>query len=213
MAESRHQGDRLTPEQQACREEWRALCQALERAQGEELNQNCRDKYQFAKTYLVFGRDVEAMIADVRQRAQHGKYAFFGDRGINVAHLTPALADRLLSDWRHTIESKREQAALVFHSKFGQPISEYVDIASHEVDKAAKMNAAKSLIESDAVIELASLPMLQAGGGTHLASSDVEAIVRAELKDLTQMKGDLSRLRADVDRILAHLGMKSDEAT
>ena len=211
MAESQHRGEGLTPEQQACREEWRTLCQVLERAQGEELNQNCRDKYQFAKTYIAFGRDVEATIADVRQRAQHGKYSFFSDRGINAAHLTPSLADRLLRDWQHAIESKREQAALVFHSKFGQPIKEYVDIAPHEVDKAAKMNAAVSLIDSDAVIELASLPLLQAGGAAHLASSDVEAIVQAELKGIAQMQGELSRLRADVDRILAHLGLESDE--
>ena len=201
----------MTSQQEASRDEWRTLCQALERAQGEELSQNCRDKYQFAKSYLVFGRDVEATIADVRQRAMHGKYGFFCDRGINAEAMTPRLAERMLRDWKHAIETKREQTALVFHGKFGQSIGEYVNIAPHEVDKAAKMNAAVSLIDSDAVIELASLPLLQAGGAAHLASSDVEAIVQAELKDIAQMKGELSRLRADVDRILAHLGLESDE--
>ncbi|MCH8921893.1 MAG: hypothetical protein IIA67_01955 [Planctomycetes bacterium] len=210
MSETHGRSDKLTPQQQACREEWRALCQALERAQGEQLNQNCGDKYQFAATYLAFGRDLEATIADVRQRAHHGKYAFFSDRGINAAQMTPSLADRMLRDWQHAVESKREQAALVFHSKFGQPIGEYVNLAPHEVDKAAKMNAARSLIDSDAIIELAALP-LRPAGGAQLTSSDVTAIVQAELTDLAQMQAELLQLKADVERILDHLGLKSDK--
>ena len=200
MAKPHGRSDELTPQQQACREEWRALCQALERGQVEELIESCRDKYQFAKTYLVFGRDFEATVADVRQRAKHGKYAFFSDRGINAAHMTPSLAERMLRDWQHAVESKREQAALVFHSKFGCPISEYTEIAPHEVNKATKMNAAKSLVDSDAVIELAALPTAPVeDGGAHVTSSE-----------LAQLKLELSRLKADVDRILAHLGLESD---
>ena len=118
----------------------------------------------------------------------------------------------MLRDWKHAVTAKREQAALVFHSRFGQSIKEYVDIAPHEVDKAAKMAATKSLVDADAVLEMASLPTAPAAEqGSQLTTADVKSVVQSELKDVASLKADMSRLRSDVDRILAHLELERDE--
>jgi hypothetical protein len=86
----------FTTDQEAVLQEWKHLCQTLERAQGDHLVAICRDKYQYAKTYLVYGREVDQVSVEVRQAAKQGSYQFFADRGIAVRHLSPLLADVML---------------------------------------------------------------------------------------------------------------------
>src|SRR5690349_7614447 len=49
------------PEQEALRSEWRNLCFALERLQADALLANCRDKFEFAKTFARYGAGFDAL--------------------------------------------------------------------------------------------------------------------------------------------------------
>ena len=194
----------LTPEQEAVCREWREICQTLERAQGEDLNQNCRDAFQFAKSYQAFGRDLPATITDVRQRVANGNYSFFADRGIFASCLSPSVAERMLRDWQQAVEIKKQHAAFVFHNKFGKSIDEFIGDGYQAVANTTKMAGAKSLVETDAVIMLGTLPK-HPPPGPQVTHENVVEIVRAELEELSHLKSAIERLRADVDKILSRL--------
>jgi len=208
MASSSNLGKDLTPEQVACCDEWRVLCQTLERAQGEELTRNCREKYQFAKTYMVFGCDLESTVEDVRRRASHGNFKFFTERGAPGNLLDVATADRMLRDWRRAVESKQHHAEMIFQSKFGVAITDYTGDGFEAAGRATKMAAAKSLFDNDALLLMVPPTALPVNDSQEYLSGDqISQLVKQELSDIEQIKLEIARMRSDVDRILTKLDL------
>lgn len=142
---------KLTTEQQAVLQEWKHLCFTLERAQGDHLVAVCRDKFQYAKTYLVYGREVDQVSLEVRQSAKQGNYGFFTERGIAARHMTPGIADEMLRVWRTAIVSKRACVAEMFQRRFGEDIEEFIGTPHN----ASRLVMAVGFDRRDAVLSLA----------------------------------------------------------
>lgn len=161
-------------------QEWKHLCFALEQAQGDHLVATCRDKYQYAKTYLVYGRELDHLCVEVRQSAKQGNYQFFVDRGISARHLTPILADEMLRAWRTAIASKRARVAEMFQRRFGEDIDEFIGTPHN----ASRLVMAVAFDRRDAVLALADWTQ--------------DKLVAAEL---VQLRADLDILKQEVDRL------------
>jgi hypothetical protein len=174
----------LTPEQTAGREEFRHLCFTLERAQGENLIQNCRDKFQFAKSYLVYGRDLEQIVAELKQSAAHGEYAFFTERGVAREIMTPALAEVMLKDWKGAIASKKATVAEMFRKRYGEEIDEFISTPHN----SSRLIMASSFDEADAIAGLAELTN--------------NRITAAEFG---QVRADIAQIKTLLDRLGAAL--------
>ncbi len=140
----------LTPAQHSFRAEWRNLCFTVERYQADDLLSNCRDKYQFAKTYMNYGRGMDRKVADLEDCAKRGIYTFFTERGIPTDVMSPTLVQRLLGDWKGAIASKRTRVAEAFEIRFGEEIGVFIATA-HNADR---LTEAESLDEADALILL-----------------------------------------------------------
>jgi len=205
----------LTPQQVAYLQEWRDLCYTLEKAQGDELCHHCHDKFQFAKTFSVFGREFERAADDVRHRVGQGNFSFFSERGIPGDVMTPTLAERMLDDWRHAIDAKRGHLEIVFRSKFGQTIDECL----RGEENAVPLNLAESLERADAVTllsdfahdkstpcDLGPLENRVEQIKSQLAYLN-EAVARADPPVVSELTHTVRQLRADVDRILARLDL------
>lgn len=138
------------PEQEAMRVEWRNLCFALERLQADGLLANCRDKFEFAKTYSVYGAGFEALYDDLLKRAQAGDFEFFVDRGMSESLMSAAMVERLLVDWYGAIASKKSRLDEAFSIRYGEDVDEFAANPAH----AAHLASAKALDAADAVLLL-----------------------------------------------------------
>jgi len=150
MIKSDIEQERWTPLERSYRGEWRNLCFTIERFQADGLIAGCHDKYQIAKTYQNYGRDLEQRIADVQQSAQRGNYTFFTDRGIPANVLTPPLVRRMLNDWRGAIASKKTRVAEAFEVRYGEEIGVFLATAQN----APRLENAHTVDEDDAVMQL-----------------------------------------------------------
>jgi len=147
---SRADSSELTPAQQSYRAEWRNLCFTVERYQADELINECRDKYQFAKTYQNYGRDIDRTLHELLDQANRGDFSFFTERGVPLAVLTPRLVQRLLKDWKGAIASKKIRVAEAFEVRFGEDIDVFI-ATEHN---AEPLQAAASLDPGDALSQL-----------------------------------------------------------
>jgi len=138
-------------EQEAALREWKHLCYTLERAQGDHFVAICRDKYQFAKTYLVYGREMDQVGVEVRQAGKQGNFAFFTERGMPGRLMMPALADEMLKAWRIAVASKRARIAEMFQRRFGEDIEEFLGTPHN----ASRLVMAVGIDQRDAVLALA----------------------------------------------------------
>ncbi len=174
----------LTPDQQNCREEWQHLCLALERAQGDNLVQNCHDKFQYAKTYVIYGRELEQTIAEVKQSAVQGNYQFFTERGISIDHMSPELAVLMMKDWKAAVASKRAFVAEKFQGRFNEDIDQFVGTPHN----ASRLIMSISFDSSDAILQLA-----------EVTQTRLSAIEIAQLRaDISQIKAQLEQLSLEV---------------
>jgi hypothetical protein len=173
----------LTPDQEAALEEWRLLCQTLERAQGDHLVQNCREKYQYAKTYMVYGRELDHTAIEVKQASVQGDFSFFTDRGIGVNYMTPALAEQMMKAWRVSVASKRAFVADMFMKRFGEDIEEFIGTPHN----SSRLIMAVSFDQRDAILGLAEWTQ------NKLAASEI-AQLRADVTQLRQQIEHLSQL-------------------
>ncbi|MEX2093874.1 MAG: hypothetical protein WD971_14405 [Pirellulales bacterium] len=176
----------LTPEQDAALEEWRLLCQTLERAQGDHLVQNCREKYQYAKTYMVYGREMDHTAIEVKQASMRGDFSFFTDRGISAHCMTALLADHMMKSWRVSIASKRAFVADMFMKRFGEDIEEFIGTPHN----ASRLIMAVSFDQRDAILGLAEWTQ------NKLAAAEI-AHLRADVTQLRQQIEHLSQLITD----------------
>lgn len=174
---------------QAVLQEWKHLCYTLEQAQGDHLVATCRDKYQFAKTYLVYGRELDQVCVEVRQSAKQGNYQFFVDRGMSARYLTPALADEMLRAWRTAIASKRARLAEMFQRRFGEDIDEFIGTPHN----ASRLVMAVAFDRRDAIHSLADWTQ--------------DKLLAAEI---VQLRADLDILRQEVERLSRLLATWSD---
>lgn len=170
----------LTAEQEAALEEWRLLCQTLERAQGDHLVQNCREKYQYAKTYMVYGRELDHTAIEVKQAALRGDFSFFTDRGISVHCMTPLLADHMMKAWRVSVASKRAFVADMFMKRFGEDIEEFIGTPHN----ASRLIMAVSFDQRDAIQGLAAWTQ------NKLAAAEI-----------SQLRADVSQLRQQIEQL------------
>jgi hypothetical protein len=174
----------LTPEQEAALEEWRLLCQTLERAQGDHLVQNCREKYQYAKTYMVYGREIDHTAIEVKQAALQGDFSFFTDRGIAISCMSPLLAEHMMKAWRVSVASKRAFVADMFMKRFGEDIEEFIGTPHN----ASRLIMAVSFDQRDAIQGLAAWTQ------TKLAASEI-----------AQLRADVSQLRQQIEQLTQFL--------
>jgi hypothetical protein len=180
----------LTPEQETALEEWKHLCYTLERAQGDHLVANCREKFQYAKTYLVYGREIDQIAVEIKQAASQGQFTFFSDRGIAVRHLSPTMAEQMIRVWRGAVASKRATVADMFIKRFGEDIEEFIGTPHN----ASRLIMALSFDQRDAILALAEWTQ------NKLTVSEV-AQIRSEIIHLRHQVDELGKLvRQLVDR-------------
>lgn len=170
----------FTREQEAVLQEWRHLCLTLERVQGEHLVANCRDKYQYAKTYLVYGRELDQVCVEVKQAASQGNFDFFVARGTAARHVAFEMVDDMLKSWRVAIASKRAHVADMFMRRFGEDIDEFLGTPHN----ASRLVVAVGYDNRDAMLELADWTQ--------------DRLVGA---GIAQLRGEVSALRREVERL------------
>ena len=174
----------LSPDQQNCRAEWRHLCLTLERAQGDNLIQNCHDKFQYAKTYVVYGREIEQTVAEVHQAATQGNYQFFTERGISLDHLSPKLATLMIKDWKQAVASKKAVLSEKFQGRFNEDIDLFVGTPHN----ASRLIMSISFDTTDAILQLAEVAQSQ------LPASEIIQL----REDISQIKAQLEQLSLEV---------------
>jgi hypothetical protein len=185
-----------THDQQRSLEEWRNLCFTLERAQAENLIENCPEKFQFAKTYVVYGRDLDKTAAEIAQSASQGNFSFFVWRGIRADIMTPAMAEQMVRDWRGAITSKKVRLAEIFQGRFNEDIEHFIATPHH----ASRLIMAKSFDETDAI-----LAMETWNEARH------QAMELAQVRsDLMLIKRQLSELSETVSQRLYELARRLD---
>jgi hypothetical protein len=138
------------PEQESLRSEWRNLCFALERLQADALLANTRDKYEFAKSYAIFGAGFDALYEELTKRAERGDFEFFVDRGMAESLMTFPLVERMLADWFGAIASKKSRLDEAFSIRYGEDIDEFLVNPRH----AAKLAQATALDSADALLKM-----------------------------------------------------------
>lgn len=136
------------PEQEAMRSEWRNLCFALERLQADALLANCRDKFEFARTYLVYGAGFDALYEDLVKRAELGDFEFFVERGMNESMMSVSMVERMLVDWFGAIASKKSRLDEAFSIRYGEDVDEFAANPAH----ASHLAATKAIDTADAVL-------------------------------------------------------------
>lgn len=141
------------PDQEALRSEWRNLCFALERLQADALLANCRDKFEFAKSYASYGAGFDALYEDLVRRAAAGDFEFFVDRGMNESLMSVAMVERMLVDWFGAIASKKSRLDEAFSIRFGEDIDEFLMSPRY----AKQLAAAKTVDTADALRQMPAL--------------------------------------------------------
>jgi len=81
-----------------------------------DLVRNCTNKFQFAKTYRVYRKDLEKTEAMMRERIARG------DLGPGIA---PAVAEEMIRIGRDAVSGKLETCESYFIMKWGEPITNY----------------------------------------------------------------------------------------
>jgi hypothetical protein len=185
-----------TQDQERALEEWRNLCFTLERAQAENLIENCPEKFQFAKTYVVYGRDLEKTAAEIGQSASQGNFSFFVWRGIRADIMSPAMAEQMVRDWRGAIASKKIRLAETFQGRFNEDIEHFIATPHN----ASRLIMANAFDETDAI-----LSMVTWNEARHQAMELAQ--VRA---DLLLIKRQLTELGETVSQRLYELGRRLD---
>lgn len=138
------------PEQETLRSEWRNLSFALERLQADALLANCRDKYEFAKSYAVYGAGFDALYEDLTKRAAAGDFEFFVDRGMAESLMSLPLVERMLADWFGAIASKKSRLEEAFSIRYGEDIDGFLANPRH----AARLAAVTPLDATDALLKM-----------------------------------------------------------
>lgn len=187
----------ISVRQQQCRSEWRQLCETLEAAQGDELCRTCRDKYQFIKTYRVYGRDLERFVIALKKSATVGQYQFFCDRGVPRDVLTPTFVEWLLEDWKSVIDAKRRHVAEVYRFKF----NENIDTCIVTGEDSARLSGAESMHTNDALHHLTGMAQ------PAISFRDVESL-RAEIQDL---RDKFDQLSGSLQAEMANLKQRLDD--
>jgi len=170
----------LAPEQEAALQEWKHLCYTLERAQGDHLVLNCREKYQYGKTYMVYGREIEQIASEVKHAAAQGNYTFFSERGISTRDMNPALADQMIKVWRGAVASKRATVADMFTKRFGEDIEEFIGTPHN----ASRLIMAVSFDQRDAILGLAEWTQN-----------------KLTVAEIAQLRADVSHLRQQIEHL------------
>jgi hypothetical protein len=190
-------GAEITADQQRSLEEWRNLCFTLEKAQAENLIDNCHEKFQFAKTYVVYGRDLEKTAADIAQSASQGNFSFFVWRGIRADILTPAIAEQMIRDWRSAITSKKVRLAEMFQGRFNEDIEHFIATPHN----ASRLIMANSFDDTDAILAMVTLN-----------DSRQQAMEIAQVRaDLLSIKRQLSELGEGVNQRLYELARRLED--
>ena len=197
IADTANKAD-LKEQQRQSREEWRHLCETLERAQGDELGRRCKDKFQFVKTYGTYARDFDSLAADLKGAAAQGQYSFFSERGVPRSVLTPAFVELLLNDWKATILAKKRHLAHIFHFRFREDIETCIVT----FEDSANLGSAESVHQSDALLQLSGMSQ------PTVTSQDLDEL-RAEISDL---RGRLEELRSFVHTELNLLKRQSTQS-
>lgn len=187
----------ISARQQQCRAEWRQLCETLEAAQGDELCRTCRDKYQFIKTYRVYGRDFERFAVTLKKSAAVGQYQFFCDRGVPRDILTPIFVELLLDDWKSVIDAKKRHVAEVYRFKF----NENIDTCIVTGEDSARLSGAESMHTNDALHHLTGMAQ------PAISFRDVESL-RAEIQDL---RDKFDQLSGSLQAEMANLKQRLDD--
>lgn len=143
------------PEQESLRSEWRNLCFVLERLQADALLASCRDKFEFAKSYSIYGRGFDVLYDELMKRANAGDFEFFVERGMTESLMSVAMVERMLADWYGAIASKKSRLDESFSIRYGEDIDEFLVNPRH----AARLAAAMAVDSSDALLKL---PLLAA---------------------------------------------------
>ncbi len=138
------------PEQEALRSEWRNLCFALERLQADALLATCHDKFEFAKSYSVYGAGFGALYDELMKRAGAGDFEFFVERGMCESLMSAAMVERMLADWYGAIASKKSRLDETFSIRYGEDIDEFLVNPRH----AARLAAATAADSADALLKL-----------------------------------------------------------
>jgi len=106
----------FTPEQQQFLEQFRRTAFEAENAQCMDLILNCHNKFQFAKTYRVYRRDLARANEQIRDRVSRG------DLGPGV---TPEVAEEMIRIGTQAVEEKMKRCADHFLHTWGEPITNY----------------------------------------------------------------------------------------
>jgi hypothetical protein len=83
MATEKNEPLSIDNHQRQSQTKWRRLCETLETAQAVDLIRNCKDKYQFVKTYRTYGDSFHHVSTGLRASARLGQYGFFCERGLH----------------------------------------------------------------------------------------------------------------------------------
>ena len=166
------------------RAEWRQLCETLESAQGDELCRVSRDKYQFVKTYRMYGRDFDRLAADLKRSARHGQFQFFCERGLPQDVLTYKFVELLLEDWKAAVLAKKRHVAEVFRFRF----NENIDTCIVTGEESAQLGEADSLHPGDAL--------------HHLSGRSQPTI---SFRDMDRLQEQVEQLRARLDQLSVSL--------
>lgn len=164
--------------QKQARDEWHRLCDAIEKAQGEELAKTCRQRFAFIRTYQVYGSRYDGLVTRLKRAVDSGDFEFFQERGVPSDVLDWRLAEQLLRDWNDIVTEKKRRLAEIYQLQYGEPLEEAV----RTDEDAFQLSSAQPLHEMDALL-------LLSGRGR---PSGVDA-------ELEALRGELSQLRAEFD--------------
>lgn len=106
----------FTPEQQQFLEQFRRTAFEGENAQCMDLILNCHNKFQFAKTYRVYRRDLARTNQQIRDRISRG------DLGPGV---TTEVAEEMIRIGTQAVQEKMKRCADHFLHTWGEPITNY----------------------------------------------------------------------------------------
>ena len=168
----------------SARKEWVHLCGTLESAQGDELSKQCRDPYQFARTYQQYGARFDEVAQDVQRAMRNGDKTFFRERGVPSNLINDSFAKSLLADWQDSIKTKKKRVAEVFQLRFQQSIDHFMQAE----ENSSELNAARPLHRMDALLQL---------------SGRSQPIVNAQ--DIAELRAEVQQLRLQLEELTQHL--------
>jgi hypothetical protein len=176
--------DDAKDQRNSARKEWVRLCGTLESAQGDELSKQCRDPYQFARTYQQYGARFDEIAHGVQQAVRRGDTTFFRERGVPSDMINDSFTKLLLADWLDCIKTKKQKVAEVFQLKFQQAVEHFIQA---EVN-TSKLNTARPLHESDALLQL---------------SGRSQPIVN--LQDISDLRTEMQQLRQQLEELTLYV--------